>query len=105
MHSRTKDDYINYAKDHNYNPHATCPTWLDTMQLAFEGNERLISFMQRALGYTCTGSTTEQCLFICWGESGNNGKSTILEAVLKIMGDYAQMSDMKVMTSAKRTTE
>lgn len=95
-----KSDYITKLCAIDYNPVAKCPTWLDTMDLAFEGNTNLISFMQRALGYTLTGSVSEQCLFIAWGESGNNGKSTILEAVQRILGTgYAQMSDMKVVTS------
>ena len=97
----SKLDYITKLIPYDYNPSAKCPTWEETLQLAFEGDQTLIQFMQRALGYTCTGSVTEQCLFICWGESGNNGKSTILEAVQKLLGDYAQMSDMKVITSAE----
>ena len=97
----SKTEYLTKIVPYNYNPDALCPTWEETMDLAFESDPTLISFMQRALGYTTTGSTTEQCLFICWGESGNNGKSTILEAVQRLLGDYAQMSDMKVITSAE----
>jgi putative DNA primase/helicase len=96
-----KDDLLIKIVTTNYVPEATCPMFEETLNLAFEGNKTLIDFMQRALGYTITGSTAEQCLFICWGESGNNGKSTILEAVQKIMGDYAQMSDMKIITSSE----
>jgi putative DNA primase/helicase len=86
----------------NYDPAADCPYWKRTMELAFDGDQHLIEFMQRALGYSLSGSVSEQCLFICWGESGNNGKSTIMEAVSRLLGTgYAQMSDMKVITSAE----
>lgn len=101
LYAHRKEDYLSKMVHHDYDPTKTCPTWEETLSLAFENDKSLISFMQRALGYTITGSTTEQCLFICWGESGNNGKSTILEAVQKILGDYAQMSDMKVITSSE----
>lgn len=84
-----------------YNKEAECPFWLKTLNLAFNGDQELIDYMQRAIGYSITGSISEQCLFICWGEQGNNGKSTILETIQKILGSYAQMSDMKVITSAE----
>ena len=85
----------------DYDPHAVCPFWEHTLELAFDGNKELISYMKRALGYSITGSVSEQCLFICWGEQGNNGKSTILEAIQNLLGPYAQMSDVKVITSAE----
>jgi putative DNA primase/helicase len=85
--------------DVDYDPNATCPFWDKTLALAFDGDQELINYMRRAIGYTLTGSTSEQCLFICWGEQGNNGKSTILETLQNLLGPYAQMSDMKVITS------
>lgn len=101
IHAHRKEDYLSKMVNANYDPSSTCPFWQETLNLAFSGDNRLVEFMHRALGYTTTGATTEQCLFICWGESGNNGKSTILEAVQRLLGDYAQMSDIKVITSAE----
>jgi putative DNA primase/helicase len=96
-----KGDLISKVVACKYDPNAQCPEWLHTMDLAFNGNQGLIDFMQRALGYSISGDTSEQCFFVCWGEGGKNGKSTILEAVTRILGkDYAQMSDMVVITSA-----
>lgn len=86
--------------DIDYNPDAKCPFWEKTIQLAFNHNQNLASYLKRAIGYSITGSTAEQCLFICWGEQGNNGKSTILETLQHLLTPYAQMSDMKVLTSA-----
>jgi putative DNA primase/helicase len=85
--------------DYNYKPSAKCPFWEHTFELAFGGNKDLINYMRRAIGYSITGSAAEQCLFICWGEQGNNGKSTILETLQWLCGPYSQMSDMKVITS------
>jgi putative DNA primase/helicase len=48
-------------------------------------------FLQRILGYCLTASTREQAFFIFWG-SGNNGKSTLMNVVRHIMGDYAMNS-------------
>jgi putative DNA primase/helicase len=93
--------YITKMIPIDYDPEAECPFWMRTLELAFDGDKELIDYMQRAIGYSITGSTAEQCLFICWGEQGNNGKSTILETIQRLFGDYAQMSDMKVITSSQ----
>ena len=52
------------------------------------GSDDLIGFLQRAVGYTLTGVTTERVLFFTHG-GGRNGKSTLLETLRYILGDYA----------------
>jgi len=83
----------------DYDPEAACPTWMQTLNLAFNGDEEMIGFMQRAFGYSLTGSTSEQCLFIAWGEKGANGKSTLLEGFQRIIGDYGSAADVMLITS------
>jgi putative DNA primase/helicase len=72
-----------------YNPDATAPTWQRFLSDVFLGDQDLISFMQRALGYSLTGDTSERVFFIAWG-SGHNGKSTLFGTVQRILGDYAK---------------
>jgi putative DNA primase/helicase len=92
--------FITRLVHHNYNPKAKCPTWLETLNLAFGGNKEMISFFQRAVGYSASAALSEQCFFICWGERGNNGKSTLIEALQRILGqDYAVMTDARVISS------
>jgi putative DNA primase/helicase len=57
----------------------------------FGGDRQLISFVQRAVGYSLTGDTREQCLFILHG-NGANGKSTFLEILLKLLGSHAAIT-------------
>ena len=45
-------------------------------------------FLQRWFGYCLTGDTSEQCLVLCHGV-GANGKSTLVDTVKWILGDYA----------------
>jgi putative DNA primase/helicase len=52
-----------------------------------DGDEDLVTYLQRAVGYSLTGDTREQVLFFLHG-SGANGKSTFLETVLTMLGDY-----------------
>ncbi|MDE5584693.1 MAG: hypothetical protein K2J08_13470 [Ruminococcus sp.] len=62
--------------------------WLDFLNQIFNGDLELIRYIQKALGYSLSGDTSEQCAFFLYG-TGRNGKSTFLEVVRKIMGDYA----------------
>lgn len=96
-----KKDMITKMVPINYVPGKPCDFWKSTFDLIFDGNNDLTLFMQKALGYSITGSNDERCFFICWGEAGANGKSTVLETVQDILGvGYAQMSDMVVITSS-----
>lgn len=70
-----------------YDPTAEAPVFLRFLRQVFDGNEELIGFVQRAIGYSLTGSVREQVFFLCWGE-GSNGKSTLFNLLLHLLGDY-----------------
>lgn len=65
-----------------------CPLWLKFLDEIFEGDRDLIRYIQKAVGYSMTGKTSEQCAFFLFG-TGNNGKSTFLDVIRDIMGEYA----------------
>lgn len=95
-----REMFITRLLPFEYHPKAKCPTWLRTLNLAFGGDKDMIAYFKRAIGYSLSAALSEQCFFICWGESGNNGKSTLLETVQRILGDdYAMMSDARVVSS------
>ena len=71
-----------------YKPDAECPLWENFLNQIFDGDAELVNYIQRAVGYSLTGSTSEQCTFFLYG-SGSNGKSTFLDIVREICGDYA----------------
>lgn len=81
----------------NFNANAKCPQFEAFLLKIMGGNTDLIDFLQRAVGYTLTGRTTEQCLFFLHG-AGSNGKSTLLNILAVLMGDYAvnAASDMLI---------
>ena len=73
----------------NYNPEAPEPVlWLQFLSDIFGGDRYMIDYIQKCVGYSLTGSTSEQCAFFLFG-TGRNGKSTFLEIVRGILGDYA----------------
>jgi putative DNA primase/helicase len=81
-----------------YDPNADCQKWKEFLNRIFNGNERLIRFVQRAVGYSLTGSTREQCIFFLYG-TGANGKSTFLEVIRALLGDYAVTADFNTFSS------
>ena len=72
----------------DYDPEADCPVWKKFLKEIFGKNRDLINFIQRALGWALTGDTSSQAMFILYG-NGANGKSTFINTVMKLMGDYA----------------
>jgi putative DNA primase/helicase len=88
---RREDLYTRFVPV-EYDPVAECREWLVFLNRVLNGNEELIAFLQRAMGYSLTGSTGEQCLFFLHG-SGANGKSTFLEILRALLGDYAVQAD------------
>jgi len=71
-----------------YDPAADCPSWLRFLDEILSGDDGTIRFLQRAIGYSLTGDTSERCLFVLYG-GGANGKTTFLEVIRATMGDYA----------------
>jgi putative DNA primase/helicase len=82
------DDLITRATYIRYDASAACPRWLQFLGEIFPGDSSLIEFIQRAVGYSLTGDTREQCMFILHG-NGANGKSTFLETVRRLLGPHA----------------
>lgn len=68
--------------------------WLDFLNDIFNGDKEVIRYIQKALGYSLTGSTREQVMFILHGK-GRNGKSIFVETIAEILGDYSNNMQAK----------
>ena len=86
-----RDHFITQLAPVEYDGNAECPRWHAFLKRVMDGNGNLISFLQQAIGYSLTGENTEQCLFILYG-SGANGKSTFLQTLNSMLGDYAKQT-------------
>jgi putative DNA primase/helicase len=82
------DDYLTMQFSTEFVPDAKASRWEQFLQEVFNKDEELIEYIQRAVGYSLTGETKEQCIFLCYG-NGANGKSVFLEVVRSLLGDYA----------------
>ena len=92
----TKKSRFIYEKD------ADCPVWKMFLMQIFNKDLQLIRFIQKAMGYALSGDVSEQCLFILWG-TGANGKSTFLNVMLELFGDYALSTGIE--TFMKKNSE
>ena len=76
------------------------PLWNAFLDKVTAGDKKLQAFLQRFAGYSLTGSTKEHALLFLFG-TGKNGKSTFLETVARILGDYHQKADMELLNASK----
>ncbi|MDA9251782.1 phage/plasmid primase, P4 family [Alphaproteobacteria bacterium] len=102
LNQRTSDDLHSKVIGTNFNPQAKCPNFDKFIKEVFGGDGELISWIQRAFGYSLAGSVQEQVLFICYG-TGANGKSTLLETISKILSDYSTNADFEMFLSNQKS--
>lgn len=88
-----------------YDAQAECPTWKGFLNDIFRDEagavkQDTIDFLQKAVGYSLTGSTREQVLFFLYG-NGRNGKSTFMNVIKEILGDYGKQTNAETFTVKK----
>jgi putative DNA primase/helicase len=83
-----REDMITKTARVSYHAGEDCPMWKQFIREIMNYNTDLIGFLQTAAGWALTGDTSEQTMFILYG-SGANGKSTFLNTLMRILGDYA----------------
>ncbi len=87
-----REDFITKLVPVEYNPNAKCPLWHAFLWRIMDGNENLIRWLQKAVGYCLTADVSEHVLFILHGV-GANGKSVFLRTLLNLLGPYGKPTD------------
>lgn len=82
---------------------AKCPRWEEFLLQVMRGDSELVKYLQRAIGYSMTGSTREHCLFFMYGY-GANGKSTFLNILRALFGDLGTQSAAETFLDGKRSS-
>jgi putative DNA primase/helicase len=93
-------DLITKLAPVTYDPTAKAPEFEAFIDRIMLDRDDLVSFVQRALGYSLTGINSERVLFILYG-GGRNGKSTLLETVAGVIGDYAGNAPPEMLLSKR----
>jgi len=82
------DDRISMQTGAPFDPNALCPIWDRTVADIFGNDDALIAYFDRFVGYSVTGDCREEVLAFAFG-GGANGKSTLINTLGEILGDYA----------------
>lgn len=84
-------DLITRLAPVKWNPAATGAKWQAFLEM-IQPEEEMRLYLQRLAGYTATGDAGEQVFAVLWGD-GKNGKSTFVQALLGVLGDYCATVD------------
>ncbi len=83
-----------------YDPDALCPVF-DRFLEDIQPDPEMRAFLQRWFGYSLTGLTSEQKLVFLHG-TGRNGKSTLVDLLAKMMGEYATSVPIETLTGSEQ---
>ena len=98
--SHCRADLITRLCPVQYDPAARSAVWDRFLEQATGANREVGQFLQRAIGYSLTGATTEEVLFFVHGPGGS-GKSTFLEAIKAVLGEYGKSADFETFISRR----
>jgi len=80
------------------------PVWTSFLRQIFLDDEPFIAWVQRAAGMSLVGEVVNHVLLVCWGQGGN-GKSTMIETLTRLLGDYAMTAPRELLTDRNGSNE
>ena len=89
LHDHIPDDLITNYTDVEYIPGARSELWEQFIADIFPNDRALQQYMKKALGYGITGNPELERMFVFYGATTRNGKSTLLNTVSHVLGSYA----------------
>jgi putative DNA primase/helicase len=99
-----RDDLITKITDIDYlGDESKAPRFERFMAEVFQGDTDLIEYLQRAIGYSFTGDQREQSLHFLHGP-GSNGKSTKVQLLLQVAGEYGQTAPAEMLLAQRERT-
>jgi len=91
-----------YAFNADYNPQADMTEWEDFLGDVVGGGPEMVRYLQKSLGYSFTGHTSEECFFYLWGPP-RSGKGSLTETVLTLAGQpFTVETDFATFTSKRQ---
>jgi putative DNA primase/helicase len=84
------DDMISKLAPVRYDPEAKCERWERFIDEIMCGDTDLACYLQKAIGYALTGLTEYEVFFILFGQKTRNGKTTLMETIANLLGDYTR---------------
>lgn len=104
FHPHNWEDFLTMqtAFDHTVSRKVKCKRWEKFIGEITEGDNDKADFLQRALGYSLLGISNEECMFILHGKTTRNGKSTLLNTIETMLGDYAKVAPVGLICREER---
>lgn len=84
----------------SYEEAADCPLWVGFLETVLP-SEEVRRYFQKTIGYTISSGYMEKCMFILYGENGDNGKTTIVKTIHKLMGDYGAVAEKQTIMDTR----
>lgn len=84
----------------SFDPARDCPRWVAFLDFATGGDADAIRFLRQWFGYSLTGDTREEALLFVHG-IGGSGKSTAINTIAALLGDYSVAVDTETITAQK----
>ncbi|MFP7707474.1 phage/plasmid primase, P4 family [Trueperella sp. LYQ141] len=81
-------DYLTKLADVDYDPAARAPRFERFIDEIMVLDQERIRFLQKICGYALTGDTRFECIIFYFGPTTRNGKGTLCETLLLVLGDY-----------------
>ncbi|MFA9396546.1 MAG: phage/plasmid primase, P4 family [Halodesulfovibrio sp.] len=81
---------MRYASECEYRGlHEEAPFWTDFLHKVFCGDQELLEYFERVIGYAVTGLDSHKEIYVAFGPSANNGKSSLFDTIKNVVGGYA----------------
>lgn len=87
----------------SYDSAATAPKWGEFLDTIMCGDADLVQFLQEAIGVSLSGDTSDEVFIVLHGAQGANGKSTFLEGVRALLGEYGQSAPASTFIRSKNS--
>ena len=100
FYAHSREYYQTKMAGTSYDEKAECPLWTDLLNTVLP-NEEVRRYFQKAVGYTISSGYMEKCMFVLYGENGNNGKTTINKTIYKLLGDYAVAAEKQTIMDTR----
>jgi P4 family phage/plasmid primase-like protien len=84
-----REDYLTKISPISFDPDAQAGRFERFLSEIFDGRQTLIDFTRRYAGSSASGLTKDRAFVILHG-AGKNGKTTLLELLRGVLGDYAK---------------
>lgn len=104
FHEHRWDDFLTMqtAFDHTVNRTRRCDRWETFIDEVTQHDAEKAEYLQKALGYSMLGMSNEECMFILYGKTTRNGKSTMLNTIETMLGDYSRVAPVGMICKGDR---